>query len=122
MKESNVQKLGMCGMSEQGATMMRNNVGSYKDKNGNWIKYGVGGVGAADTLGWTEVIITPEMVGKRVAVFTSCEYKASKGGRLSPAQGAWRDLVIRAGGFAGVARSEGEAVDIIKQGIIRLES
>lgn len=122
MKESNVQKLGKCAMSENGATMMRNNVGAYMDKNGNWITYGVGGKGAGDDLGWTEIIITPAMVGKKVAVFTSCEYKASKGGRLSPEQSQWRDLILNAGGFAGVARSEQEAVDIIKQGIIRLES
>lgn len=122
MKESNVQKLGMCAMSENNATMMRNNVGSYKDSKGNWIRYGVGGKGAADTLGWTEVVITPEMVGKTVAVFTSCEYKASKGGRLSPEQATWRDLILGVGGFAGVARNEQEAIDIIKNGIIRLKS
>lgn len=120
MLEKNVQKLGLCGMSENGATMFRNNVGQYK-KGDNWVKYGLC-VGSGDTIGWTEVVITPEMVGKTVAVFTSCEFKASKGGRLSPVQGAWRDLVLKAGGFSGVAKSEDEAVNIIRDGVLRLIS
>jgi hypothetical protein len=71
--------------------------------------------GACDLPGWTTVEITPEMVGRKVAVFTSIECKASKGGRVTPEQKNWMDQVIKAGGIAGVARSPEEGKKIIEQ-------
>lgn len=62
-------------------------------------------VGACDLPGWTEVVITPEMVGQKIAVFTSIETKRSEGGRVSPEQRNWMEQVVRAGGIAGVANS-----------------
>jgi hypothetical protein len=71
--------------------------------------------GACDLPGWTTVEITQEMVGRDVAVFTSIECKRSKGGRASPAQITWRDVVQRAGGIAGIANSPEEAAKIISE-------
>lgn len=70
-------------------------------------------VGACDLPGWTEVVITPEMVGCTVAVFTSIECKRSKGGVISDEQRTWRDVVQGAGGIAGVANSPESARDIV---------
>lgn len=70
-------------------------------------------VGACDLPGWTEVTITPEMVGHKVAVFTSIETKRSKGGRVSPEQANWMQRVQAAGGIAGVANSVDAAKDIV---------
>lgn len=36
------------------------------------------GVGSSDLIGWHEVIITQEMVGKKIAVFTAVEAKTGK--------------------------------------------
>ena len=67
-------------------------------------------VGAGDLVGWTTVTVTPEMVGTRVAVFTSVEIKATKGGRITPEQINWRDQIIDAGGIAIIANSPADAV------------
>lgn len=62
--------------------------------------------GACDLPGWTELTITQEMVGKKVAVFTSIENKATTGGRVTPDQKNWMNQVQQAGGIAGVVNSE----------------
>ena len=70
-------------------------------------------VGAADLIGRTTIRITPEMVGKTVAVFTSLEAKRSSGGVVSEAQKNWRDQTLAAGGIAGVFSSPEEAESIV---------
>jgi len=69
--------------------------------------------GSADLIGWRSVTITPEMVGQQVAVFTSIEVKSSSG-RVKPEQQQWLNAVQAAGGIAGVARSVGEAMDLLR--------
>lgn len=69
-------------------------------------------VGVGDLPGWTSITITPEMVGRRVAVFTSIETKRSKGGRASAEQLNWVDQVQKAGGIAGIANSPETARNI----------
>lgn len=71
--------------------------------------------GACDLPGWTSVTITPEMVGSKVAVFTSIECKKSKGGKLSPEQANWMEQVKKAGGIAGLASSADDALLIIDE-------
>lgn len=70
--------------------------------------------GACDLPGWTEVEITEEMVGCKVAIFTSIESKRTEGGRVSDDQRNWMNAVLRAGGIAGVANSPEAAVDIVR--------
>lgn len=69
--------------------------------------------GAGDLIGWTPVVITPEMVGRTVAVFTSLEVKTARG-RVSSVQQHWIDTVAGQGGISGVARSGEEALEIIR--------
>ena len=65
--------------------------------------------GACDLPGWTEVVVTQEMVGKKIAVFTSVETKRTKGGKASEDQLNWRDRVWNAGGIAVIANSPAAA-------------
>ena len=66
--------------------------------------------GASDLVGWRSVLVTPEMVGTRLAAFCSLEIKKPGGKHpVTPEQQAWIDAVARAGGFAGVARNCGQA-------------
>ena len=58
--------------------------------------------GWPDLAGWTEVEITPDMVGQTVAVFTGVEVKVT--GRLSKAQSAFRDIITGMGGLFRVDR------------------
>lgn len=69
--------------------------------------------GFADTFGWREVEITPDMVGKKVAMFIALEIK-SQSGAVRDAQIAFVAAVQRAGGRAGFARSVEDAQDIIR--------
>jgi hypothetical protein len=54
--------------------------------------------GWPDLTGWTEIEITPDMVGRRVAVFTACEIKTG-GQSLKPEQKRFRDIIERMGGI-----------------------
>lgn len=68
--------------------------------------------GSGDSIGLTPVVITPQMVGKTVAVFTSIESKTAKG-VVSPEQKNWVKFVQDNGGIAGIAKSEEDAEKII---------
>lgn len=92
--------------------LFRNQVGQLPDpRTGRPVQFGLAR-GSADLIGWRTVTITPEMVGTRVAVFTSLEVKTPTG-RLTPAQHNWLGAVRGAGGIAGVARSVGDAFQIV---------
>ena len=75
----------------------------------------MGNPGGGDLLGWRTVEVTPEMVGQRVAVFTSIEVK-TRTGKLRPEQEQWLKVVRAAGGIAGVARSVEDAEALVRQG------
>jgi hypothetical protein len=60
--------------------------------------------GAADLVGWQSVVITPDMVGRRVAIFCSIECKGEHG-RATPEQHTWQDNVLLAGGISVITNS-----------------
>jgi hypothetical protein len=94
--------------------IFRNQVGSLPDpRTGRLVTFGLA-KGSADLIGWRTLVITPEMVGQRVAVFTSLEIKTPTG-RIRPEQQAWLACVQGAGGIAGVARSVGDALRIVTE-------
>ena len=94
------------------ATLFRNNVGARKLQDGSYLKYGVGGAGGSDLIGFISVEVTPQLVGRRVAVFAAVEVKAIASGRVSPEQEHFIKFVGEAGGLAGVARSLEDVQDI----------
>lgn len=69
--------------------------------------------GQSDLGGWTEVTVTPEMVGKRVAVATFIEVKRPKGGKLSDNQKKFIAQADAQGCIAGWANSPEAARKII---------
>lgn len=71
-------------------------------------------VGASDLNGWTELVITLEMVGRKIAVYTAIETKESGGGEKREGQINFIKRVKDAGGIAGFASSPAAA-----QGLIR---
>jgi hypothetical protein len=89
---------------------------------GDWKKLGPGRVlienarplhaglvkGSSDLIGWTTKVITPDMVGQRIAIFTAIEAKDGSG-RADTDQAKFIRNVQAAGGIAGVARSEDDA-------------
>lgn len=55
--------------------------------------------GSSDIIGWHTITITPQMVGKQVAVFTAIEAKAAKG-KLTPEQEQFLHVLRQSGGYA----------------------
>ena len=92
--------------------LFRNQVGQLPDpRTGRPVQFGLAR-GSADLVGWKTIEVTPDMVGQRLAVFTSIEVKTPTG-RATPAQKAWLDAVEKAGGIAGIARSTDDAMKIV---------
>lgn len=93
----------------------RNNRGCAKTTDGRFIRFGIpepkgkekptdkkGG----DRIGFDEVVITPEMVGKKIAVFVNIEIKGD-GDVLKPGQISWHDFVIAHGGISEIWHGDG---------------
>ena len=81
--EATVMQLVRLEASRRGARVFRNNNGAAVDKDGRHIRYGLGNeskqinqvIKSSDLIGITPVVITPDMVGKTVGVFTVIEVK-----------------------------------------------
>jgi hypothetical protein len=79
----------------------------FADPSGNAIE------GTSDLIGWTSIDITPDMVGRRVAVFTAIETKATGGGHKRESQKNFIARLIEGGGIAGFADSADAAKAIV---------
>lgn len=86
------------GMGYQGKTEFFKNPIRVLITNFRRIKFGLL-VGSGDYIGWKTVTVTPEMVGKKVAVFLSIEVKTDTGVR-SDEQTNWSENVRKSGGIA----------------------
>ena len=131
MKEKNIQSDIMKACSQAGARVFRNNVanglvgqmkrvekdGPVQLKVGDWVvrngrrtQFGLC-VGSSDLIGWKTITVTPDMIGKKIAVFTALEVKTSTGA-ATPEQMQFVSAVSNSGGMAGVVRSADEAVAV----------
>lgn len=118
--------------SQLGARIFRNNAGACKDATGRLINYGLGNDGTkaskmlkfGDYIGYETVTITPEMVGKQVAVFVNLEIKpegqlaatmqkASYQGSRENLQLNTCNMVKQAGGFAGIVTNKQETEQVL---------
>lgn len=111
MSEATLMRRIMLAVAKT-TVLFRNQSGAYKAGE-QWIRYGLGNPGGSDLIGWTSVEVTPEMVGKRLCVFTAIEVKTATG-RSTKEQEAFIAAVQRAGGLAGVVRSEDDAQNVVK--------
>ncbi len=110
--EARVQQDVQLAASYAGGRLWRNNSGAYFDKRGVQVRYGLCNVSkkvnkqikSSDLIGITPVVITEDMVGQTVGVFTAVECK--KEGWVYPgtepeiAQKKFIDLVNSLGGRA----------------------
>jgi len=111
--------------SRPGVTLFRNNtamgwagkvIRSYKNgskeiANANPLHAGLC-VGSSDYIGLVTIEITPDMVGKKVAVFTALETKTDTGEERRK-QELFIKAVRRAGGIAGFVRSIADAITLV---------
>jgi hypothetical protein len=109
--EQGVQNTIRLALGTGPTRLFRNNTGAFKDpRTKQFVRFGLC-VGSSDLIGWHSVTITPDMVGQTLAVFTAIEVKDK--GRPTPEQLTFIEVVRRAGGFAGIARSVAEARKIL---------
>ena len=111
MSEADLMRAIQLDCSVGDVRLFRNNVGVLQDNKGHYIRYGLA-VGSSDLIGWRTVTIMPRDVGNDVAVFCAIETK-SLSGLLTKPQRAFIDTVNLSGGFAGMARSVGDARRIL---------
>ena len=111
MSEQRIQQEIRLAISKGDCRVFRNNTGTLRDANGRPVQFGLC-KGSADLIGWRTITITPEMVGQRIAVFTSIEVKTPTG-RVQPEQKQWLEAVQAAGGIAGIARSVEDAETLL---------
>ena len=88
--EKDVERILILHASQCGSTLFKNEVGAaWRGKMSKaesrlpnrlvltecrQIKYGLCN-GSSDLIGWTPITITPDMIGKKIAVFTAIEVK-----------------------------------------------
>ena len=112
--------------TDMGARLFRNNVGrawvgseAIKMPNGDDVllrnarPFHAGVPGMSDLIGWVPVEITPEMVGKTLAVYTAVETKTMRG-RATVEQKQFIGVVSQSGGRAGIARTDSDLDNILR--------
>jgi hypothetical protein len=107
MSEQRLQQEIRLELSRGPVRLWRNNTGALRDPRGQLVRFGLC-EGSSDLIGYRSVTITPEMVGKRLAVLVAIEVKAAAG-RATPAQTAFLEHLCAAGAMAGIARSIDDA-------------
>ncbi len=86
--------------------------GSFVVEKGALVRFGLL-TGSADYIGWKPLVITPDMVGKTVAVFQSIEVKTLRD-RLSAEQRKWNRAVARDGGIAQVWHETLDGIEVLE--------
>lgn len=122
MRESAVTSHVRLRAAQLNCLLWRNNCGGFYDDTGRFVRYGLGSeakLASSDFIGIRPVLITPDMVGQVLGVFTAVEMKAD-GWRFRPndkhvqSQKKFIDIVNAAGGFAGFASSVQDFERIIR--------
>ena len=131
MNEMDILKKILLHCTRMGARLFRCNTGTgwvgtnqYRMPDGSLVlknpvpfRSGLVG-GGSDLIGWKSVEITPDMVGRKVAVFHAIEVKAKRG-IVSEDQKVFIANVKAAGGIIGVARSEEDYDQIVTEFLSR---
>lgn len=81
-------------------------------RNLRQVRAGLQADGSSDLIGFRPLLITQEMVGLTLPIFTNIEVKTATGA-LKEKQPEWLNFVLKNGGFSGVARSPEDAKKIM---------
>lgn len=108
MSETAILARVRVALSAAGAKVFRNQCGALYNKEGRLVTFGLG-TGSSDLIGYHSVLVTDDMVGKRVAIFLAVEVK-SPDGRATEAQRHFLETVEMAGGIAMLVRAPEDAV------------
>lgn len=118
--ETSLMRAVMLRASELGARLFRNQTGKYRlalpscptcRQHGRVVASGLV-KGGPDLVGWKSVVITPEMVGLRFAMFVAVELK-SVGARTDPERLEQQKTFLRAVNEAGgIGRIVDDVADV----------
>lgn len=107
--ETNVWRNIALAFSPRGFRLFRNQ--RYKGRiargdvlTNGYADCGVGGDGGSDLIGWRTIIITPAMIGRKIAQFVAIETKTERGVKRDQ-QIMFVDMVNKSGGLSGFAKS-----------------
>ena len=112
--ETDIQRSIQLELSNGPTRLWRFQIGNFELLDGRRIQVGIAGM--SDLLGLHSVTITPDMVGRTLAVFVACEVKnplAHTEKERLKAQQMYIDAVRRMGGLAGFADSPEDARRIL---------
>lgn len=110
------------------SNLLRNNSGACMDETGRLVRYGLGNISkqhtervkSSDLIGITSIIVTPEMVGQTLGIFTAVEVKREdwkldkKLNKKEQAQFNFIQWVKSMGGFAGFSNNVDNLKEILK--------
>lgn len=111
ISEATLMRRVLVRASELGARLFRNNTGRWRlarpecrecQSGGRVVASGLC-VGSSDLIGWRSVVVTPEMVGRTVAVFVAAELKVDRND-VTDEQAQFLEVVDGAGGIGVVVR------------------
>jgi len=122
-----------------GIRLFRNNSGVLMNQDtGRPVRFGLANESkklnkkfkSGDYIGITPLVITPEMVGKTIGIFTNIEAKAEgfkERENYHPnsrefAQNNFNKLIEKLGGLSGFACSEFDVDELIKKFVMRLKN
>lgn len=122
MRESAVTSHIRLAAAQLNCLLWRNNCGGFYDETGRFVRYGLGSeakLASSDFIGIRPVLITPDMVGQVLGVFTAVEmkkegFKFNKNDKHLLNQKKFIDIVKQYGGFAGFASSVEDFYRIIR--------
>lgn len=113
MKEHDIQRLIQLEASARGARLWRNNVGATYTSDGRFLRFGLANeseqmnkiIKSSDLIGIKPIIITQEMVGKKIGQFICREvkkedWKFNGKNERDIAQWNWIELIKNLGGDA----------------------
>lgn len=127
MTETDLQREIQIALSDENTRLLRNTVGfgwqgtHFTIRDGKLVAgvaravtFGLG-PGTSDLVGPHSIVVTPAMVGRRIALFTAVEIKRPKKKGATQGQGNFINAIAELGGLSGVARSIEEARTIVTQ-------
>jgi hypothetical protein len=117
--EAGTQSRRVLRAARLGGALWRNNSGACQDETGRQIRYGLGNISSqvnkvmksSDLIGITPIIVTPDMIGQRLGIFTAEEikrpdWKFRQSDERAVAQFNFIKKVISLGGIAKFVNSE----------------
>jgi hypothetical protein len=124
IKETRESVTAQLEASKAGHRLWRNNRGVFYTESGNKTRAGLEAGGSSDLIGFTVVTVTPDMVGRDIAVLTVAEMKRPEwkkpSSKTEKQQEMFIDFVNKSGGIGFFCNNGKNIVELIKKGVDRL--